>query len=465
MGRAGGRGGGGGSRGGSFGGSRGGSFGGGRSSRSSGSFGGSSRSSSSFGSNRSYSSGNRTHTSGGSFWGPRTTGPIIINNSGNRTNRGYGDYNNQNRPVYNGSGNNSNNNSNKPANQQNSSGCLHPLLIMLMVISIFAVLSFAMASIGAKSSEKTKLVADVNVTSYYTDELGWIDNPSVLTDGMEYFYEKTGVQPHLYITDNVGGDFYDYAETFANSKYDQLFTDEAHLLLIFHEKDGWYDTYCLSGSTADTVIDSQARVILLDEIDSNYYDSSMDDNQFFSKSFEDAADKIMKKNPSYTGGIIIFLLVFLAALAAELYLRKKEKQAKRDKELKEMLEKPLETFGSSEAEELAKKYSADNGQSTATAETKYDAAAPQAEIKTETTAEPLAETKRETAAEMQTEAKTEAAGTKSYADTKAETAAEPLSETAVNSDYSGSTARFCTNCGNRENADHNFCSRCGTKLK
>lgn len=366
MGRAGGggRGGGfsGGSRGGSFGGSRGGSFGGG---------GYSGRSST----GRSYSSGNsRPRTSGGygyngygGYWGtPRMSGPVIINNSGNR-NYNSPDNNGNYPNKHNGNSGNSGNNTN-----HNSIGCLHIALICIIVFSLIVLLFNSITILGNDKKERTKLNANVNETAYYTDELGWIDNSAALKEGMKYFYEKTGVQPYLYITDNVGGSFYDYAENFANSKYDQLFTDEAHILLIFHEKDDWYNTYCLAGSSADTVIDSEARMILLDTIDEYYYDSSLDDNEFFSKSFKVAADKIMKKSSSNISAVIIPLFIFVSALAVEISVINKAKKEKREKELKEMLEKPLETFGSTEAAELAKKYETDTTDTEISASDKTD---------------------------------------------------------------------------------------------
>ena len=348
MGRAGGSGGSfGGGRGGGFGGSRGGSFGGGGfSSRSSSSFGGSSHS---------HSGGHRT---GGGFYGgmwgvPRMYGPVIINNSGNRTEPSHSS----------GGGNNNSNNHNSNNSNKSSGGCIHILLITIIVISILVLLFNSIIAIGSDKTARAKLNADVEVTGYYTDELHWIDNPSALTDGMKYFFDKTGVQPYLYITDDVGGNFHDYAEKFANNKYDMLFNDEAHLLLIFCEKDDVYYTYCLTGSSANSVIDSDARRILLDAIDENYYNSSLDDNQYFSKSFKDAANEIMKQPSSNAVAIIIPLFIFIAALAAEIVLRKKEKTEKREKELKEMLEKPLHTFGNTEAEELAKKYETSEGSS------------------------------------------------------------------------------------------------------
>lgn len=377
MGRAGGRGGGGGggSRGGSFGGSRGGSFGGGRSSssssyssgRSSSSFGRSSSSFGSSGSNRSYNTGRRpVHHGGfgGGLWGmPRTTGPIIINNSGNNNQRGY-----------NTSNGNGTNNNNKNTNKQ-SSGCIHVVLILIIIMSLVMVLFNSVLLISSNREQRTKLNADVQLTGYYTDELNWINDSADLEKGLKYFYDKTGVQPYIYITDDVGGDFYDCAEDFANDKYDELFTDEAHVLLIFWEQD-YYCTYCLSGSTADAVIDSEARNIILDKLDEYYWDSSLDEDEYFSKAFSTAADEIMKKPSSGVGAVAIPLVIFIAALAIEIVLKNKEKQAKKDAELKEMLNKPLETFGSTEADELAKKYENNNDNTVSNSSVQADNSSP-----------------------------------------------------------------------------------------
>ena len=155
MGRAGGgRGGsfGGGSRGGSFGGgSRGGSFGGGGSRG--GSFGGgSSRGSGSFGGHSSR---------------PVVRPTVIMGTGGRR-------YDTQ-RPSGQGSG------GQKP--QGSGQGCWPAFLKMVMALC--ALLLFALLITGALGSgqqvERTPLAAGmVQETSYYTDELGWIDDAEVL---------------------------------------------------------------------------------------------------------------------------------------------------------------------------------------------------------------------------------------------------------------------------------------------
>ena len=143
------------------------------------------------------------------------------------------------------------------------------------------------------------------------------------------------------------------------------------MLLIFWEQD-YYCTYCLSGSTADAVIDSEARNIILDKLDEYYWDSSLDEDEYFSKAFSTAADEIMKKPSSGVGAVAIPLVIFVAALAIEIVLKNKEKQAKKDAELKEMLNKPLETFGSTEADELAKKYDSKDDKATSSSSVQAD---------------------------------------------------------------------------------------------
>lgn len=336
MGRAGGgRGGsfGGGSRGGSFGGgSRGGSFGGGGSRG--GSFGGgSSRGSGSFGGHSSR---------------PVVRPTVIMGTGGRR-------YDTQ-RPSGQGSG------GQKP--QGSGQGCWPAFLKMVMALC--ALLLFALLITGALGSgqqvERTPLAAGmVQETSYYTDELGWIDDAEVLEAGLASFYQATGVQPYVYITDRIGAGGYASDQAimdFAQAQYEALFADEAHVLLIFYEKDGAYRTYCLAGTMATgAVMDAQAREILLAKIDKYYYSSGLSDAEFFARAFAEAGEEIMADNHFPTSALVAADgVVFLLALAGLLLIRRKEQAAAKQAELERLLDTPLETFGDQETEALAKKY-------------------------------------------------------------------------------------------------------------
>ncbi|MDY7222011.1 hypothetical protein [Halalkalibacterium halodurans] len=202
----------------------------------------------------------------------------------------------------------------------------------------------------------------VNETSYYTDQLNWIDNERELLKGMEIFYDRTGVQPHLFITDNIEGNpepsLVDMEE-YTNDLYQELFTDEAHLLLVFLEAEsGNYMTYYVVGSQAQSVIDAEAGDILLDSID-RYYDEDMTDAEFFSHSFERASDQIMEQTEAGLSSSSVVIAMFLLLLGYGGYRwwkGKKEKEELEKRKMEEILNEPLPTFGTTEAEELSKKY-------------------------------------------------------------------------------------------------------------
>lgn len=355
MGRGGGGGGGGGFRGGggSFGGSRGGggriggSFGSGRGG---GSFGGG-------GFNRGGSSGGPSYRpgGGGSFGGSFLGGYL-----GSKVGRSGG------------SGGSNQNNDNRPSNKNGGcgTGC-GTVLIILIIFALVITLIIAFSSIGSGASG-TDIInstvareplpkGSVNETGYYTDEVDWIGNTTTLTSGLKYFYDKTGVQPYVYITDTVNGSHYpsyDELQDYANSLYDQLFTDEAHLLLVFFEyTPSDYMDYYVTGTQAKTVVDTEAGDILLDYIDRYYYDSGLTDEEMFGNSFRDAADRMMEvtKSPWITVFSIFGVFAVLIILFAWWSRAKKQKNLEAQ-HTEQVLNTPLQKFSDSEAEDLAKKY-------------------------------------------------------------------------------------------------------------
>lgn len=220
--------------------------------------------------------------------------------------------------------------------------------------------------ITASSWSREALPAgSVNETGYYTDELGWIGNNAELERGMKNFYKKTGVQPYLYITDTINGSHsptLDDMRVFAEEKYNELFTDQAHLLLVFFEynSDSNYSEYCFTGPQAGQVIDEEAKNILLDYIDRYYYSSGLTDEQFFSKAFNDAADRMMEVTTSPWIPVLIVMGVILLIVILFVWWRHAKKQKNLEaKQTEEMLNKPLDEFGDTEAEELGKKYDDD----------------------------------------------------------------------------------------------------------
>ncbi len=267
----------------------------------------------------------------------------------------------------------------RPGPGTSSSGCgCSPLILGIVVILIVVGIIIASSS-GAifgqsgGGSDVTKSTVQrvalpagsVNETGYYTDELGWIDNETKLLAGMKNFYQETGVQPYLYITDTVNGSHSPTAtdlKNFTEGLYDDLFTDEAHLLLVFFEynSNSNYMDHCVRGIQAKTVIDDEAADILLDYIGSYYFDNSLSEAEFFSKAFNDAAQRIMTVTRS--PWIAVFIVIGVLALVVILFVwwnhNKKQKNLEAQ-QTEEMLKTPLEKFGDSEVEDLTKKYDGD----------------------------------------------------------------------------------------------------------
>src|SRR5690554_6198634 len=246
-------------------------------------------------------------------------------------------------------------------------GCFGSLAVLLIFGLIIGMLIFSPgdSSITKSTIEREPLPkGSVVETEYYTDELNWIQNPTKLQAGMKNFYQDTGVQPHLYLTDNIDGSHSptgDEVREFAFGLYDELFEDEAHFLLIFFEYQGNYSTWYVTGTQANSVLDAEAVDILLDYVDRYYYYDNLSDEEFFSTAFDEAGERIMTVTRSPWIPVLIVVGILLILLLFFLWWRHAQEQKNREAEqTKEILDTPLETFGDSELEDLADKYSDDD---------------------------------------------------------------------------------------------------------
>ena len=243
-------------------------------------------------------------------------------------------------------------------------------LLPAIFITIFILAMIGMAwemmvqesgsSVTASTTEREALPAgSVEETGYYTDELGWISNPSALTSGMRSFYEETGVQPYLYITDSVDGSHNITVQALSDYSarlYEELFIDEAHFLVVFCEYDDTYYVGYTVGSQAKSILDDEAISIFADYLDRYYY-SDLDDEEFFSRTFADTGERIMTVTKSpWPIVLVVFGLVLLAVILFFWWKKRQEQKRLDQKHKEEMLKTPLESFGDTEAEQRAKKY-------------------------------------------------------------------------------------------------------------
>ena len=227
------------------------------------------------------------------------------------------------------------------------------------------------SSVAASTVEREALPASaVNETAYYTDADGdWIHYASQLESGLRHFYKKTGVQPYVYILPNGTTTSTSDLQSRAEKLYGELFTDDAHFILVFcDDGEGGYNCGYAVGSQAKTIMDSEAISILADYLDRYYSDFSLSEEEIFSKAFSDAADRIMtvtgstaRTTTKVLGGVAVVALI---AGTVIIVVKKRDEQKKAEaKRTQEILNTPLEKFGSDEVEELAKKYQTDEEKS------------------------------------------------------------------------------------------------------
>ncbi len=189
-------------------------------------------------------------------------------------------------------------------------GCGSYLITLIVLLVIVAIVAFNRYDRNPASynsapnypqqnsgnqSVNTKVdTSDFN--DYCKDTLGWIEDKGTFLSGLKTFYNKTGVKPFLYLTNNINGSntpTQDELDDFANKLYDELFTDENHYLLIFMEYGDTYMLQYVCGSDAASVIGTDGAETVLDYVD-QYYTSSMEDEEYFSTVFSSAANKIKK---------------------------------------------------------------------------------------------------------------------------------------------------------------------------
>lgn len=184
--------------------------------------------------------------------------------------------------------------------------------------------------------------ANVNETGYFEDDTG----ESITSDydviaGMQYFYDATGVQPYLIIADNIDGKTdpnVDEMNAYLDKRYDELFEDEQHILVLFFDNNSeWYTRLCV-GTSAKVLMDNEAQEILNDYFD-YYYTFDMTNDEYFATVFRKSADRIMSVTDDGSGrrtaiiiGIIVIVVIIFVIILIRSIIKSKEAAAKLEEE-------------------------------------------------------------------------------------------------------------------------------------
>lgn len=248
------------------------------------------------------------------------------------------------------------------------------LCVLMAIIVLFLLVSAGKARSAAQDSktrEKLGPEACISTDQVMDDQLGWITDTKTVEDGMDYFYDKTGVQPYLLICgemDGKTGDITDdEAESYLESLYNSLYEDEGHMIFVFMEyADSQYVTFLYTGRSADSVMDADARGIFLDNADQYYTDSSLSDEEYFAKIFKASADTVMADVAGNARSALVYVIISIVILIilviGLIYFKTAEQKRKEAEEMRKILETPVGSTGNSpEEEDLINKYSNQGG--------------------------------------------------------------------------------------------------------
>lgn len=225
--------------------------------------------------------------------------------------------------------------------------------IVLAVIAILVIIGFVMLfavdNNTIKSTIEREPIKPVNsfAGDCLIDNLNWIMDKKTVLAGMHKFYSETGVQPYLYIDDNVHGDKHVSERdlhNFAEELYNEYAApnEQCIILLFFEWKDSDVTTYYIAGKGAQSVMDDEACDILLDYTE-GLYTSDLSDEEYFSAIFVKTANRIMSVSPTLAsriplmiGGVVVCALIVAIVVLVNM-------KHKRDKEKAEETERILHT--------------------------------------------------------------------------------------------------------------------------
>lgn len=219
------------------------------------------------------------------------------------------------------------------------------MLIITILVVFVALMLIPNEEVPKSTREREKLAASecTVINEWYRDDVEWIFDESQLERGLKSFYNSTGVQPYLWITDNINGNPRPNEADFQNALnqlYNELFDDEGHMIVCFLESspNDWA-TYDWCGDAARNVMDDEAEDILHSYF-SRYYTSDMEDEEYLATVFTKTGNSIMTvdKSNKAIGRILLMVIVIvggviITALIVHIIVKNKKEQAKINRDI------------------------------------------------------------------------------------------------------------------------------------
>ena len=242
---------------------------------------------------------------------------------------------------------------------------------LIACLIVFAVVIFSFFMIASDDSDVASTINREKIenpvaydNNCIRDELGYIENQGKLSKNLKNFYNKTGIQPYIYLKsydETLTSD--SQKDDYAQSWYEQNIDNEDTFLFVYYEDQDpneiGYMAY-VNGKQVTSVMDGEAVDIFWNYIDRYWTDDSLSTVEVFTKTFNSTADTIMEKSTTSNDIIKIICIVvgIVIVIGGIIYiLRMKFKRDKEKvKETVEILKTPLD-----KSDELRDKYLNEEG--------------------------------------------------------------------------------------------------------
>ena len=242
---------------------------------------------------------------------------------------------------------------------------------LIACLIVFAVVIFSFFMIASDDSDVASTINREKIenpvaydNNCIRDELGYIENQGKLSKNLKHFYNKTGIQPYIYLKsydETLTSD--SQKDNYAQNWYEQNIDNEDTFLFVYYEDQNpneiGYMAY-VNGKQVTSVMDSEAVNIFWNYIDRYWTDNSLSTVEVFTKTFNSTANTIMEKSTTSNDIIKIICIIvgIVIVIGGIIYiLRMKFKRDKeKAKETVEILNTPLD-----KSDELRDKYLNEEG--------------------------------------------------------------------------------------------------------
>lgn len=244
-------------------------------------------------------------------------------------------------------------------------GCSAAIVVVVIILAIFIILSAMMSSarydnysyttttsLPASSYNREKLSGTSWSNDCVVDEIGWISEDgsiSGLERQLRKFYDKTGIQPYVYLVSYRPELTSDSAKAqFASEYYDEYIDNNYTFAFFYFEERNSDDVGYMhyeGGSSALGIMDAEAVAIFWAIADQEWYGNSTTED-CIANIFNRTAERIMTKTATKTDItkiVLIIVLVIVIAVVIIIIMNKRRKNEKeRNEETRRILETPLE---------------------------------------------------------------------------------------------------------------------------